>query len=296
MEKIRYSIGIAATKNENGTLERTIETLVRDLLESQPAGRFETLLCLNNYDQETERVSEEIVATYAPLNIRTMNSQTGLINAQRMMISQSRSESDFIIFYDSDILIRPCTTRAITEFMDAHPEVKVGSADQVAKQINSFWYQVYNVIGLNPPLMTPRKYINGRAFAIRKSSYAVPNKVHTEDTFLSHKLVFENGPEAVQTIPGAAIEYLGPRTLSDYFQKVRRLDLVRGKIYTDFPEYQKIAHLFRKERVKDEIDRLGIKARAQLVLHDGILKVSKRLANLSKSPVWVTLKSTKETT
>lgn len=289
-----YSIGIAATANDKRTLRGTISTLERDLRERPFEGSVETIICLNNHDREIEDIAQEIIRDYSSLRVSVTSSKPGLIYAQKRILQEAKRDSDFIVFYDADVSISSGTTRNFIRFMEANPEVKAGSGNQIAMQIDDFWYGAYNIIGLNPQLMTLRKYITGKDFAIRKEHYFVPEFMLTEDTFLSHYLISRFGKEAVQSVPGASVTYVGPMTLKDYFNKIRRLDLEMEKMFSHYPEFRELNHYFKKERIREEITKLSLRERVQLMLHDIILRGCKRSVRFSKAPIWVPLKSTKD--
>ena len=288
----KYTIGIPITANENNTIRQTISSLEKDLLFNHPDGEIETIICLNKYDSETKRIIENIGCPIS--HCRKVYSKPGLLPAQRKVIKESDSSSNFILFYDSDNLITPGSTKRIIDFMENNPQVHASSGDQIAQKVNSFWYQVYNIIGLNPQLMTPRKYITGKIFAIRKNSYNVPSFLVSDDTFLSHSLVNKYGEKAVQTVLGASVEYRGPGILSDYFQKIRRISIEKRKMFEEFPELEGLKTYFDKHRIPEQVDALHKKERIQLLLHDIIKKLCKETAKFtSDKKVWIPLSSTK---
>lgn len=289
-----YSIGMAATANDNKSLKGAISTLERDLREYPLNGSAETVLCLNNHNAETENIANRITRDYPYLGLKVISSEPGLIHAQKKIIQETRGNSDFVIFYDADVSIGSGTTKNLVRFMEDHPEVKAASGDQIAIKIDNFWYGVYNIIGLNPKLMTPRKYLTGKDFAIRKEFYYVPEFMLTEDTFLSHHLIAQFGEEAVQAVPNAFVRYIGPRTFRDYFNKIRRLDIEREKMLLHYPNFKLLEIYFKKTRILEEVSKLSLKEKAQLVLHDLIVTGCKKGAKFSSAPTWVPLNSTKD--
>ena len=294
MHNTFYTLGIAVTANEKESLKGTVSTLERDL-ESNPLNKpFETIICLNNSDTEMENITRGIKLYYPSLKIRIISSEPGLINAQKKILESSNEDSDFIIFYDADVRIHTGTTNNIAKFMDSHPLTKAASGNQIALNIDDFLYGVYNIFGINSNLMTPRKYLTGRDFAVRKKSYFVPDFMTTEDTFLSRYLVYTYGREAIKSVPNACVTYIGPRTLRDYFNKIRRLDLERKEMFAHFPEFKSLESYFRKSRLPKEIVKLSNKEKSQLYIHDLLVKACKIAADLPKTPVWVPLYSTKE--
>jgi hypothetical protein len=290
----KYTIGIAATKNERYTLGNTISTLERDLHYYPLDGEVESIICLNNHDIETTDEAYKLVEKYPKLEIKVIESSPGLLNAQRKIILESKSLEDFVIFYDADIYIEKGSTKRLVSFMKNNSHVHAASGDQKTFDYNHFWYEVYNIIGLNPKLMTPRKYLIGKDFAIRKKSYFIPEFLLSEDTFLSYFLTSRFGKGAIANVPEVMVVYMGPKTFQDYLNKVRRLDLEKEKIFKKFPEFHELDEYFRKKRIPEEINKLSFKEKIQLVLHDIVLKGCKRISKLSKKHVWIPLNSTKD--
>ncbi len=289
--KTDYTIGVPVTANENNIVRPMLSSLERDLF-THPVGNIEVLMCLNNYDNETEEIIDNLESPY--VKYRKIYSEPGLVSAQRAMIKEAESEDNFVLFYNSDTLIKEGSTKNMIDFMKNHRSVHAAAGDQHAANVDSFWYQVYNIIGSNPQLMTPRKYLTGRIFAIRKEDYFVPDFLVSDDTFLSGYLVDKFGKDAVQAVLGASVEYVGPNTLTDYYQKIRRLVLETNKIDDNFPNIKKTNSHFRKFRVPEEVEKLSKKEKFQLFLHDNLKKVCKGVASRSsKENVWVPLKSTK---
>lgn len=289
--KPNYTIGVAVTSNENTCIRAMLSSLEKDLI-STSTKNVETILCLNNYDTETERIMDNI--NFSCLGIRKTYSEKGLIPAQKKMIKESNSNSDFILFYDSDVLVGKKSTKAMFEFMDKNKKVHAVSGKQKAKSINSFWYGVYNILGLNPQIMTPRKYLTGKIFAVRKEDYFVPDFLVSDDIFLSRYLIDKFGEESIATIDRAVIEYVGPITIKDYYEKRRRLIIETEKIDESFPDLRKYRSLFRKSMIKEEVDKMSPKEKLQLRLHDYIKRGVRFMAeHSSKENVWIPLKSTK---
>jgi len=289
----KYTIGIPITANENNTIRQTMSSLEKDLLLDPLAGEVETIICLNKYNSETEKIIDNIDCPTS--HCRKIYSEPGLLPAQRKVIEEAGASSDFVLFYDGDILIAPGSTKKMMDFMEKKPEVHAASGDQIAQKVNSFWYQTYNILGLNPQIKTPRKYLTGRIFAIRKKDYGIPGFLVSDDVFLSHFLMDKYGGDAVQTVPGASVEYRGPGTFRDYFQKRRRIGIEKGKMFEEFPELKELRSYLDKHRVPEQIAALSKKEKLQLLLHDGIKKIcSKAMGFTSNKEVWVPLSSTKE--
>jgi len=167
--EIKYTFGIATTKNEKKLVLKMLSSLQKDLISSK-IRNFEIIICLNNHDSQTKKELLNFSKLNIKLNIKIITSKPGLIQAQKQIIKESKSSKDFIIFYDSDIQIKNGTSKRFIDFMENKPSVIVGTGDQEAVKLKSFFYNMYNIIGLNPQLMTPRKYIIGKDFAIRKEN------------------------------------------------------------------------------------------------------------------------------
>jgi len=294
--EVDYTLGITTTRNEKGCLEEMVTTLEEDILSFPLDGKIETIICLNNYDQETERIAKHVTSKHTILRLRFTNSNPGLIQAQKKILKESCSKADFVIFFDSDVSIKPGSTFNLIKFMEQNPHVHAASGEQEIYPLDSFWYGVYNIIGLNPQIMSPRKYLTGKIFAVRKRSYFVPDYILTDDAFLSRYLVYKYGKDAIRSgVPGVSVIYIGPKTLKDYFNKIRRLELEMEKIYKMFPEFKEIENYFTKRRLPEKIVELSSIEKLQLFLHDVILKLCKKGSKFSRGPVWTPLKTTKDT-
>lgn len=289
---LKYTIGIPTTKNEKGIILKMLSSLKKDLNFSN-IKNFETIICLNNYDTETEQELLSLIKSDHSLNIRLIKSKPGLIPAQRKLIKSSKSSSDFIIFYNSDIAIKKGSTKNFIKVMAENPSVIVGTGNQEACKDKGFWYNTYNIVGLIPKLMSKRKYIIGRDFAIRKDKYFVPYPIIIDDTFISSYITYYYGKKSIKVVPRACARYFGPATLRDYYQKIRRLRLQKELIFRMYPEFIQLESYFKKKWVKEEIKNLTILQKVQLFLQKRITWVCQKTAKLSKKSHWVTLNSTK---
>ncbi len=291
--EIKYTFGIATTKNEKKLILKMLSSLQKDLISSK-IRNFEIIICLNNYNFQTKEELLNFSKLNIKLNIKIITSKPGLIQAQKQIIKESKSSKDFIIFYDSDIQIKNGTSKRFINFMEKNPSVIVGTGDQEAVKLESFSYNVYNIIGLNPQLMTPRKYIIGKDFAIRKEKYFVPFPMISDDTFLSHTTVFNYGKDSLKVVKGACVRYIGPKSFKDYYNKIRRLKLEREKMYKLHPEYKSLKNYFQKHWINREIKKLTKKEKIQLALQKIITWICFKTSKLSKAETWVNLNTTKD--
>lgn len=292
--KPSYTIGVPA-KNEENTIRYMMQTLNQDVTYNPIDGTLETLVCVNGCEDDTEKMTKILKTKYPLLNIKIIESDEGLVNAQKQIISESNSSSDFVLFYNADLLIKKGSTANIINHLNNNIEALAVTGEKIALPKRNFWYEVFNMEALNPQLSTPdRKYLMGCCFGIRKESYNVPDCLVSDDMFLSYNLVYNNGQEAVQKAPEVLVFTIGPQTLKDYFNKRRRYKLELNKIFKMHPEFKKLQHYFKREINQNEVRKLSSKQRIQLKLHDLIKILCEKLSKLSNGSIWVPLDTTKD--
>src|SRR3989344_3856906 len=289
-----YTIGIPA-RNESKTIYQMLDSLNADLSIQPVRGTIETVICVNGTSDNTLKKILIAQQDFPNINIQVVESKPGLLLAQRKIIHESNSKANFVLFYNADIRINLGTTRRIIKYLNEHPEAHAVSGDQTPLKIPGVKYAILNIEALHPELFRhPRKYLIGRCFGIRKTSYYVPERFLSDDMFLSNNLVLLHGPSAVQMVPNASVVYIGPQTFKDYFRKIKRYSDELEKLYKSHPKFIALKAYFNRQPDSDLVNHLSIYEKNLLFAHDIIKYVFKKVARISLTPTWVPLMTTKD--
>lgn len=286
----KYSIGVPV-RNEANSIVKMLNSLNQDITKAKL--NIETLICINDCTDNSLDVAQNAQNRFPNLHISVLTSEPGLINAQKKIIQESTSNNDFVIFYNADLLIQQRSTKALIEGFN-NQNVHAVFGEQMPFKMNSFWYEVFNIEALNPQISQPdRKYILGRCFGIRKESYFIPDGFIADDMFLSRHLYTKYGESALLRIPEAIVNYMGPQTFKDYFNKIKRYTALGKQMYKMYPEFEASKNFFHRETSLYEVNKLSSKQKLQLFLHDKIKLMFKKIEPYAKGEIWEPLTSTK---
>jgi glycosyltransferase involved in cell wall biosynthesis len=209
--------------------------------------RFDVLVVL---DDCTDRTAE-IAAAFQ--RIRTIVSSGGLVEAQRAAVRPA----PFIVFSDADIFIEPVTLFEVCRVMLECPQVQVAypSKAPLRPLRRSLLAGALYVFNRDNGYQTPRRYFNGKFFAIRHwhiptveelrprlqalpadRFYAYERGVVADDIYLSRWLLHEYGRESIREVPEGRIWFRPPETFEGMYRTYRRMRREIERINAIFPE------------------------------------------------------------
>jgi glycosyltransferase involved in cell wall biosynthesis len=235
-------------KNEERAIAACLESLRRAVAfaEAHLPLRFELLVVLNDCTDGTENVVRR-------LGVPMLHTTGGLIEAQRAAVRPA----PFLVFSDADISVEENTLHAVAQVMLEHPEVVVAYPAKAPLQPSrtSLLAEALYVYNLRDGFQTPRRYFNGKFFAVRR--WQVPSReelqgriaalppdrfyrfgdgVRADDIYLSRWIMHESGPDAIAEVQEARLWFRPPETLAGMYRYYRRMRMEIERINLLFPE------------------------------------------------------------
>lgn len=282
-------ITLAVTaKNEEKMIDLCLSSIEKAALQASKLRgiSWDLWVILDDCEDNTEIIVKEHAA------FQVLFSSGGLVEAQRQALQKSKGE--YIIFCDADINLEINTLIGLIDSMSlpnaqvAYPR-KYPIPPQKSSLIANALFTYNRVNGYQ----TPRKYFNGKCFAIRdwyfphpaecekRAGKLKPSKFYNftsgmriDDIWLSRYILKRYGPDAIIETDRGYIHYRPAETLSGMYHTYRRMRLEIERLDLLFPETKPT----RKSGVNRKTDwRLIRKAATKDIFYWGVFHVSLRV-------------------
>ena len=269
-------IPLAVTaKNEESVIAACLDSLLAAVGYAEDRLRigFDVVVVLDDCSDRTAEIAEGFE------RVRTIVSSGGIVEAQRTM----SGASPWIVYYDADIAVDATTLHDVARAMLDEPLVQVAYPKKVPVQSGRksllaqalFTYNRFN------GFQTPRRYFNGRFFAIR--NWHVPSirdlenrlaslprdrfydyhaGVRVDDIYLSRDILARYGPGAIRETEGGLVYYRPPATFAGMYRTYRRMRMEIERLNVIFPETAGVhARYGRRGYDRDAVRRAGLRER-----------------------------------
>ena len=257
---------VCSTPHEHGLREAltALMAAIEHAEASDEALRYELLIVLTDFHTTVADVARSFERT------ELLMTHGNLIAAQRTAV-QARPDADFLIFVDADIWVNPGSVLAITRAMQADPGLRVAAARKRPLD-PSRWTPISRAIyayAASAGFGRQGRFFNGRMFAIRKWNVPTAEEliaqrgplaqdpflrletgIWGDDVFISLRVVYEDGPEAMVTLPNATAWFRPPETFDGLYRMYRRLRMHTDRVRALYPEYI-VAHPAGQRRHSD---------------------------------------------
>lgn len=180
-----------------------------------------------------------------------------------------------------------------------------------------------------PHFLTPRKYFHGRGYFIRSTELFFLSDEEREranqlnakkryawmrlnagplvdDIHLSRALVHRYGPESIQEVPDAVVEFTAPRTIRDFYHGQRRLLIELRRLDALFPEHAHLQKDFERKPEHKHLRKASFDVRFHHFLYRSMEKCIRAMVRIEifllicfrrqLENLWVPLESTKDNT
>jgi glycosyltransferase involved in cell wall biosynthesis len=249
-------IPVAVTaRNEENTIAACLCSLRRAiaLAEDRLPLRFKLLAVLDDCTDRTEERARTIPG------VEVIHSTGGKLEAQRTVVQ--RGAEPFIIFSDADIHVEENVLSELCRVLLDHPTVQVAYPTKmpVRPRSRSLLAEALYVYNLRNGFETPRRYFNGKCFAIRDWSaptlaelqprlarlprdnfYQFHRGLRIDDIYLSRLILQRHGPEAIREVAGARIHFRPPESLLGMYRYYKRMRLEIERLDILFPELREV--------------------------------------------------------
>jgi glycosyltransferase involved in cell wall biosynthesis len=323
--KNSLTIGVPV-RNESRTLERFIKSL-KDSVDLLPVHlAVETIICINGSTDGSEEIARRLVQKYSGsrLNISVVHSKEGKMEAQRTVLL-SRHLHGMTAFFDADTIVRRHCLLHLWNAMEENLQLKVAYSS--VKALNHGYETIVEWIEsvhyAFPHFLTPRKYFHGRGYFIRPTELfflddekreQVKQLRHkwmrldagpiVDDIHLSRVLVQRYGPESIQEVYNAIVEFTAPRTITDFYHGQRRLLIELRRLDALFPEHAHLHKDFERKPDRKQLRQASFDVRFHHFLYRFMEKCIRIIVRIEifllvcfrgrLENFWIPLKSTKE--
>ncbi len=250
------TIPLAVTaRNEEQSIGSCLQSLLASVehAEAALALKFEVTVVL---DGATDR-TEEIVRPFSRVSIVQLEGEGNIVEAQR----RANTPAPFMIYSDADISIEPPTLAALGRTMLEHPEVRVAypAKSPLRPSRKTLLAEALYTYNRFDGFQTPRRYFNGKLFAIRE--WHIPDRdelrprlremsidrfydfhagMRVDDIYLSRDILRRHGPAAIREVSEGRIRYRPPETFEGMYRTYRRMRMEIERLDTLFPETREV--------------------------------------------------------
>ncbi len=263
-------IPVAVTaRNEENTIAPCLEALRRAIAcaEERLSLRFELIAVLND---STDRTEER---TRAVPGVTILHSTGGKVEAQRAAVRPA----PFLVFADADVHVEENVLFEVSRVLLEDPAVQVAypSKVPVPPRSRSLLAEALYVYNLRDGFQTPRRYFNGKCFAIRAWSaptlaelgprlarlpqdnfYQYHAGLRVDDVYLSRMVLERHGPGAIREVPAAKVYFRPPETLAGMYRYYKRLRLEIERLDVLFPELREV----HRRHGRRTVDRVALRS------------------------------------
>lgn len=323
------TIGVPV-RNESRTLERFIDSL-RVSVDLLPVYiDVEIIICINGSTDDSEAIANQLVQKHSGsrFNLSVVHSEEGKMEAQRTILL-SRRLRGMTAFFDADVIVHRHCLLSLWNAMEVNPSLKVTYSrvkilnhgyETIVEWIESVHYAF-------PHFLTPRKYFHRRGYFIRstelfflsneerervnqlkaKKRYAwmrLDTGPLVDDIHLSRALVYRYGPESIQEVPDAVVEFTAPRTIRDFYHGQRRLLIELRRLDTLFPEHAHLQKNFERKPDRKHLRQASFDVRFHHFLYRFMERCVRAVVRIEifllicfrrqLGNLWVPLESTKD--
>ena len=218
-------------------------------------------------DDCTDR-TEEAARTVPGVEI--VYSTGGKVEAQRAAVA--RCAAPFVLFSDADIHVEENVVYEVSRVLLDEPGVQAAypSKVPVRPRSRSRLAEALYLYNLRDGFQTPRRYFNGKCFAIRDWSaptlpeleprlaglprdnfYQFHSGLRVDDIYLSRLIMQRHGPKAIREVTIARIHFRPPETLAGMYRYYKRMRLEIERLDLLFPELREVHQRYGRR----ELDR-----------------------------------------
>jgi len=259
MSKIKKIIVGLPARNEESAITKCLESVRESILYS---GRSNTTLvvCLNGCTDKTPALVETFQERYQDIRCEVIQSNEGLVNAQREIVK--KYPADVYVFSDSDSTIDQRSIELLLSNLEKHSEVVVAYAKTapLEKLDNKSIFYKLGLLYDSQKMLRPRHYFHGRLFATR-DWFLPPNEeilkramkndytrellkysekdilLYADDVFMSSYILDRYGRGAILQVEDARCYSWPVGSFHDWLNTYRRRNIEMEKMYRWFPEY-----------------------------------------------------------
>lgn len=233
--------------------EKAIGACLRSLLPSVEVAEaslplnFDVVLVADECTDRTVPVAQTFP------RVRLLTCSGGKVEAQRCVANTT----PFVIFSDADILCTKNTVSAVCEAMLSDGQLQVAYPEKrpLPPQRRTLMAQALYCYNRVNGFQQPRRYFNGKFFAIRK--WTVPTLeqlrprldlfpddrfynfhagMRVDDIWLSREVLHRCGADAIREVSGGEIWYRPPETFTGMYRTYHRMRLEIERLNLLFPE------------------------------------------------------------
>jgi hypothetical protein len=256
-------IPVAVTaRNEENTIAACLQALRRAIAyaEDRLPLRFALAAVLNDCTDRTEERARAVPG------VEILHSTGGKIEAQRSAVRPA----PFVVFADADIHVEENVLCELSRVLldDSAVQVAYPSKVPLRPRSRSLLAEALYVYNLRDGFQTPRRYFNGKCFAIRAWSaptlaelaprlavlprdnfYQFHAGLRVDDIYLSRLILERHGPGAIREVPGATIYFRPPETLVGMYRYCKRMRMEIERLDVLFPELRAVHALHGRRAV-----------------------------------------------
>lgn len=259
MRKIETVVVGLPVKNEGKSLYNSLESIRNAIIASNEKD-IKLIICINGCTDASEDIAKRFKGDFSDISCEIINSDEGLVNAQRGIVESYKA--DAYVFPDADSIIDEVSIKLLLQALRLNPTLVVVYARTRAlhdRKNKSIFYKM-GLLYDSQKYLTKRHYFHGRLFAT--TDWFVPvdadvlmraksNKDRSvllryckngilfsvEDIFMSSYFIHKYGLSSIMQINDAICYSWSVGSLSDWINTYRRRNIEMEKMYRWFPEY-----------------------------------------------------------
>jgi len=251
-------VGLAARNEEENIIDSLSSIKKAILYTNLPSVKL--AICLNGCVDRTPELAQRFQKENPDIDCVIINSEEGLVSAQRKIVQQF--PADVYVFSDADSVIDKKSISLLLAELDNNPQTIVAYA-KTTPLLDKTNKSIFHKIALlydSQELLTKRYYFHGRLFATKEWFFpdsatilkrAMASKytrellryckkdilLFADDIFMSSYFIHQYGLQSIKQVEAVRCYSWSVGSLIDWFNAYRRRNIEMEKMYRWFPEY-----------------------------------------------------------
>ncbi|MFA6593900.1 MAG: glycosyltransferase family A protein [Candidatus Buchananbacteria bacterium] len=283
-KKSKLIVGLP-TRHEEATIYNALKSISEAIFYTQIQD-YRLVVCINGCSDKTPKIVNDFIKDFPHINCTVIESQPGLVNAQRKIVELFPAEVH--VFPDADGRIKKDAIKLLLDELNKDKKLMVVYAKTVSLIDKDGRLPLVRKMGIlydSQKMLTPRRYFHGRLFAVKKwylppdtevLKRAQANKnsrellkyckkqplLSADDILMSSYFIDKYGFASIKQVSRAHCYAWPIGSFVDWLNVYRRRNIEVEKIKRWYPEYNYLWPLidrytdWRKWRQADFFDKM----------------------------------------